>query len=61
MLNATNAGERDDKIVILEFDDTASFKRWYNSPEYQKILPTRLDNSTARSLRRRGRQLVVKI
>jgi uncharacterized protein (DUF1330 family) len=25
------------------------FKRWYNSPEYQKILPGRLDNSTARA------------
>jgi len=25
-------------------------KRWYNSPEYQKILPGRLDNSTGRAL-----------
>ena len=24
-------------------------KRWYNSPEYQKILPDRLDNSTGRA------------
>jgi uncharacterized protein (DUF1330 family) len=24
-------------------------KRWYNSPEYQKILPGRLDNSTGRA------------
>ena len=31
------------RIVILEFADTAVFKRWYNSPEYQKILPGRLD------------------
>ena len=23
-------------------------KRWYNSPEYKKILPGRLDSSTAR-------------
>jgi hypothetical protein len=24
-------------------------KRWYNSPEYQKIVPGRLDNSTGRA------------
>jgi uncharacterized protein (DUF1330 family) len=37
------------RIVILEFADTAAVKRWYNSPEYQKILPGRLDNSTSRA------------
>jgi uncharacterized protein (DUF1330 family) len=37
------------RIVILEFADKASIKRWYASPEYQKILPLRLDNSTARA------------
>ena len=42
-------GPEPKRIVILEFADTASFKRWYNSPEYQKILPARLDNSTARA------------
>ena len=42
-------GGVNERIVILEFADTAAFKRWYNSPEYQKILPGRLDNSTARS------------
>ncbi len=36
------------RIVIIEFADTAAFKRRYNSPEYQRILPGRLDNSTAR-------------
>ena len=35
-------------IVIIEFADTAALKRWYDSPEYQKILPSRLDNSTGR-------------
>jgi uncharacterized protein (DUF1330 family) len=35
-------------IVILEFPDAASFDGWWNSPEYQKILPSRLENSTAR-------------
>jgi len=41
-------GPEPKRIVIIEFTDTAAFKRWYNSPEYQKILPGRLDNSTAR-------------
>ncbi|MBV8406623.1 MAG: DUF1330 domain-containing protein, partial [Alphaproteobacteria bacterium] len=35
-------------IVILEFPDAASLDRWYNSPEYQKILPHRLQNSKGR-------------
>ena len=35
-------------VVILEFPDAASFDRWYKSPEYQKILPHRLQNSTGR-------------
>jgi uncharacterized protein (DUF1330 family) len=34
--------------VILEFPDDAAVDRWYNSPEYQKILPHRLQNSTGR-------------
>jgi hypothetical protein len=42
-------GPEPKRIVIPEFADTASFKRWYDSPEYQKILPARLDNSTARA------------
>jgi uncharacterized protein (DUF1330 family) len=37
------------RIVILEFADTAALKRWYNSPEYQAILPGRLNNSTSRA------------
>ena len=37
------------RVVILEFADTAAVKRWYYSPEYQKILPTRLANSTGRA------------
>ena len=37
------------RIVILEFADAAAFKRWYNSREYQKILPNRFENSKARA------------
>jgi uncharacterized protein (DUF1330 family) len=42
-------GPEPKRIVILEFADKAAFKRWYNSPEYQKILPGRLNNSTGRA------------
>ena len=35
-------------VVIVEFPDTAAFDRWWNSPEYRKILPSRLENSTGR-------------
>ena len=42
-------GPEPKRIVLLEFADTAAFKRWYNSPEYQKILPNRLANSQARA------------
>ena len=42
-------GPEPKRIVILEFADAAAVKRWYNSPEYQKILPLRLANSTGRA------------
>ena len=41
-------GPEPKRIVILEFADTAAAKRWYHSPEYQRILPIRLANSTGR-------------
>jgi uncharacterized protein (DUF1330 family) len=37
------------RVVILEFADAVAIKRWYNSPEYQKILPGRLANSRGRA------------
>jgi uncharacterized protein (DUF1330 family) len=42
-------GPEPKRIVILEFADGAAVKRWYDSPEYQKILPIRLANSTGRA------------
>lgn len=42
-------GPEPKRIVILEFTDAAAIKRWYNSPEYQKILPGRLNNSRGRA------------
>ena len=42
-------GPEPKRIVILEFADVAAIKRWYNSAEYQEILPGRLNNTTGRS------------
>jgi uncharacterized protein (DUF1330 family) len=42
-------GPEPKRIVVLEFANAAAIKRWYNSPEYQKILPGRLENSTGRA------------
>ncbi|MBV8119191.1 MAG: DUF1330 domain-containing protein [Alphaproteobacteria bacterium] len=42
-------GPEPKRIVILEFADAAAVKRWYHSPEYQRILPLRLANSTGRA------------
>ena len=42
-------GPEPKRVVILEFADAAAIRRWYNSPEYQKILPDRLANSKARA------------
>jgi uncharacterized protein (DUF1330 family) len=41
-------GPQPKTIVIIEFPDTAALKRRYDSPEYRKILPSRLENSTCR-------------
>jgi uncharacterized protein (DUF1330 family) len=41
-------GPEPKRIVILEFPDNAALRRWYDSPEYQRILPNRLDNSKNR-------------
>ena len=42
-------GPEPKRVIILEFADKAAVKRWYNSPEYQEILPMLLDNSTGRA------------
>jgi len=42
-------GPEPKRVIIREFADRAAVQRWYNSPEYQKILPGRLDNSTSRA------------
>ncbi|MDX3094844.1 DUF1330 domain-containing protein [Streptomyces sp. ME01-24h] len=32
-------------VVLMEFPDRAAADRWYNSPEYQAILPLRTNNA----------------
>jgi uncharacterized protein (DUF1330 family) len=33
------------RIVILEFPSITAFRTWYDSPEYQEILPVRLKST----------------
>ncbi len=41
------------RTVILEFPSMTEFRAWYDSPEYQEILPLRLEST-------RGTLIVVK-
>ena len=38
-------GELPGFVVVIEFADTERARAWYDSPEYQAILPLRLRNS----------------
>ncbi|HEX2286501.1 MAG TPA: DUF1330 domain-containing protein [Mycobacterium sp.] len=38
-------GEWDGTLVIIRFPDRASAQQWYESADYQRILPLRVDNS----------------
>ena len=38
------------RVVITEFDSVERALDWYNSPEYQAILPVRLRTSSGRAL-----------
>lgn len=38
------------RCVVVEFPDLASARRFYHSPEYQKILPLRLGASKGRAI-----------
>jgi uncharacterized protein (DUF1330 family) len=41
-------------VAILEFEDAEHFKRWYNSPEYQEVMPLRLHGTTSRGMLLQG-------
>ena len=34
-----------DRLIIIEFESADKLKAWYNSPEYQEVLPLRLKAS----------------
>ncbi|MDA0353709.1 MAG: DUF1330 domain-containing protein [Chloroflexi bacterium] len=38
------------RVVILEFEDEAAFRAWYDSPEYQAALPLRLAATDSRGV-----------
>ncbi len=41
-IDAVEGGWASKRIVILEFADMDAARSWYNSPEYQAVLPLRL-------------------
>ena len=41
-------GEWFDRVVVIEFPSVDQARSWYESDDYQRILPTRLANSTGR-------------
>jgi uncharacterized protein (DUF1330 family) len=48
-LEALEGGEWfDSRLVILEFPSTRAARSWYESDEYQRILPIRQQNSRGR-------------
>ena len=42
------------RFVILEFADAEQFRRWYNSPEYEKAKQIRWKSSSARAVLAEG-------
>ena len=42
------------RFVILEFEDAEQFRRWYNSPEYDKAKQIRWKASSARAVLAEG-------
>ena len=55
--NAVTAVEGDwhgERLVILEFEDEAAFREWYDSPAYQAALPLRMAATDSRGALARG-------
>ena len=40
-------GDWSSDLIVIEFADMASALGWYNSPQYQEILPLRANNTTS--------------
>jgi len=43
-----------ERLVILEFEDEAAFREWYDSPQYQAALPIRLGATDSRAVLAKG-------
>jgi uncharacterized protein (DUF1330 family) len=41
---------RPTRLVIIEFPSLEAAKRWYESPEYRKVLPIRLQHAVSKML-----------
>jgi uncharacterized protein (DUF1330 family) len=44
------------RIVVSEFPDEAAARAWYESPEYQEILPIRLQSTNSKAVLVQGVQ-----
>jgi len=44
------------RTVVIEFEDEAAFRAWYDSPEYQAALPIRLGATDSRAALVQGRE-----
>tara|TARA_Y100000768_G_scaffold35030_2_gene22909 strand:- start:4710 stop:4997 length:288 start_codon:yes stop_codon:yes gene_type:complete len=42
---AIEGDTRNQRMVVIKFDNEEAFYNWYDSPEYKKIKPIRLENS----------------
>jgi len=42
---AIEGDTRNQRMVVIKFDNEEAFYNWYDSPEYKKIKPVRLENS----------------
>jgi len=42
---AIEGDTKDQRMVVIKFDNEEAFYNWYDSPEYKKIKPIRLENS----------------
>jgi uncharacterized protein (DUF1330 family) len=43
-----------ERLVMIEFEDEAAFREWYDSPEYQAALPMRLASTDSRAALAKG-------
>jgi uncharacterized protein (DUF1330 family) len=41
---------RPTRLVVIEFPSVEAAKRWYESPEYQKVMPIRLQHAVSKML-----------